>query len=331
VDDLGLRASSFWSERSVLVTGAAGLLGGWLCRALSAAGARVTGLDIDWPRTTVLESDLAVDRVDGDVRDRGQLEEVLAEREIDLLVHLAAQTIVGRANNDPVDTFEHNILGTWVVLEACRGRPQIESVVVASSDKAYGDHGGAPYVESGPLLARHPYAASKTCTDVLAQTYAESYRLPVAITRCANIFGGGDTQWDRIVPGTIRSLLREERPIVRSDGRFVRDFLYVEDAADGVALLAEALATRPELAGEAFNFAAESHLTVLELVSRICSLVGTSLEPDVRNEAVNEIREQRVSAEKAHQLLGWRAAHSLDDGLRLTIDWYRGHLAPAPR
>lgn len=317
----------YWGKRSVLVTGAAGLLGGWVSRRLARAGARVTGIDIAWSRCTVLDATDPVERVAADVRDRDAIDRALAERDVDVVVHLAAQAYVGTANDDPVATFEHNILGTWVVLDACRHHPRVSAVVVASSDKAYGDQGGKVYVESAPLLGRHPYDASKTCADVIAQTYAESYGLPVVITRCGNLFGGGDTEWSRVIPGTIRSLLRDERPIVRSDGSFVRDYLYVEDAAEAVAVLARAIGTRSELAGEAFNFAAESRLTVLELVSRVSKLIGSSREPDVRNEAVNEIREQRVSAEKAKRILGWTPAHTIDEGLLLTIEWYRSYLA----
>jgi CDP-glucose 4,6-dehydratase len=316
-----------WHGRTVLVTGAAGLLGGWLSRHLVAAGAEVVGLDIDWPRGAILAPDEPVVRVDGDVRDRSSVESALADHEPEIVVHLAAQTQVGVANDDPVDTFEHNVLGTWVTLEACREAKSVASVVVASSDKAYGDRDGAAYVESDPLAARHPYAASKTCTDVIAQTYAESYGLPVAITRCGNMYGGGDLEWERIVPGTIRSLLRSERPIVRSDGKFVRDYLYVEDAADGVAVLAAALAERPELRGEAFNLAAGNRLSVLELVERIRVLLGSDLEPEVLDQAVNEIREQRVDASKARAELGWEPRHDLDDGLQRSIAWYREYLS----
>jgi CDP-glucose 4,6-dehydratase len=213
------------------------------------------------------------------------------------------------------------------VLEACRQAPFVAGVVVASSDKAYGDHDGAAYVETDPLTGRHPYAASKTCADVLAQTYAESYGLRVAISRCGNLYGGGDLEWERIVPGTIRSLLRSERPIIRSDGRHVRDYLYVEDAAEGVARLAQALAERPELRGEAFNFAAETRLSVLELVDRIRTLMATDLEPEIWDEAVNEIREQRVDAGRARSELGWTPQHSLDAALGKTIDWYRQYLS----
>jgi CDP-glucose 4,6-dehydratase len=316
----------FWDGRSVLVTGAAGLLGGWVCRNLADGGGRVCGLDIDWSHGSVLDEGDPMKRIDGDVRDRGIMDQVLRDEEIDTVVHLAAQAIVGPANEDPVETFEHNILGTWVTLDACRRRPEVTGVVVASSDKAYGDHRGVSYDERMALLGRHPYAASKACTDVLAQTYAESFDLPIAITRCGNMYGGGDTKWSRIVPGTIRSVLKGERPVIRSDGRLVRDYLFVEDAADGVIALAEAVATRTELVGEAFNFVADARLSVMEIVERILRLMGSNLEPDVRNEAVNEIPEQRVSAQKAHEVLGWSPAHTLNDGLVQTVDWYRAYL-----
>jgi CDP-glucose 4,6-dehydratase len=320
-------SAAFWERRTVLVTGAAGLLGGWLSRNLAAVGAEVVGLDIDWPGGAVLGCDEPVIRLDGDVRDTETMEGTLAEYRPEVIVHLAAQTQVGVGNDDPAGTFEHNILGTWTVLEACRRAGVAASVVVASSDKAYGDRGGVAYVESDPLAARHPYAASKACADLLAQTYAESYGLPVVITRCGNMYGGGDLAWDRIVPGTIRSLLRSERPVIRSDGSFVRDYLYVEDAAEGVAVLAEALAERPDLRGEAFNLAAADRLPVLELVNRIRGLLAVDLEPEILDAAPNEIREQRVDSTKARTKLGWTPRHGLDEGLRKSIDWYRGYLA----
>jgi CDP-glucose 4,6-dehydratase len=320
-------APAFWNGKTVLVTGAAGLLGGWLCRHLTAEGARVVGFDIDWPHGAILSPDEPGVRLDGDVRERASVDRALAEHAPEVVVHLAAQTQVGVANAEPVSTFEHNILGTWVVLESCRRSDSLRSLVVASSDKAYGDQGGAPYAESDPLEGRHPYAASKTCSDVLAQTYAESYGLPVTISRCGNMYGGGDLEWERIVPGTIRSLLRSERPIIRSDGRFVRDYLYVEDAAQGVALLARATAERDELRGAAFNLAAEDRLSVLELVDRISRLAGIDLDPEILDEAANEIREQRVDATKARTELGWQPRHSLDEGLLSTIGWYRDYLA----
>ena len=323
--ELGVE-NNFWEARSVLVTGAAGLLGGWVARKLVGQGARVVGLDIDWSHGVLLGTNDAVRRESGDVRDRGRMDAVLAGEGIDTVIHLAAQAVVGPANVDPVDSFEHNILGTWVILEACRNRPEVKGVIVASSDKAYGDHGGAPYDESMALLGRHPYAASKTCADVLAQTYATSFGLPVGITRCGNMYGGGDTEWSRIVPGTIRSLLQSERPIIRSDGRSIRDYFYVEDAADGVLQLAQGVIQRPELAGQAFNFGADSRLSVTEIVEMILELFGSDLEPDIKNEAVNEIPEQRVIADRAREVLGWSPSHTVHQGLGLTIDWYRSHL-----
>jgi len=326
VADLAV-AEGFWSERPVLITGAAGLLGGWLARFLLTSGARVVGLDLDWPGGAILSPAEPVTRVDGDVRLRDDVDGVLREYRPEVIFHLAAQTQVGVANEDPVATFEHNVMGTWSVLEACRMAPSVASIVVASSDKAYGDRGGAAYIETDPLDGRHPYAASKTCADVLAQTYATSYGLPVAISRCGNMYGGGDLEWERIVPGTIRSLLRSQRPVIRSDGRYVRDYLYVEDAAEGVARLAQAVVERTELRGEPFNFAAEVRLTVLELVNRIRSLMGSDLEPEILDEAANEIRDQRVDAGKARGQLGWRPQHSLNEGLRSSIAWYRDYLA----
>jgi CDP-glucose 4,6-dehydratase len=318
----------FWQGRSVLVTGAAGLLGGWTCRALATAGARVAGLDIDWPHAApVLDDEATIERIDGDVRDRETMDTVLRDTGAGTVIHLAAQAIVGPANESPVETFEHNITGTWVTLEACRRAPGVGSVVAASSDKAYGDHAGVPYEESMALRGRHPYDASKACADALAQTYGASYGLPVAITRCGNMYGGGDTEWSRIVPGTIRSVLRGERPVIRSDGRFVRDYLFVQDAADGALRLARSIADGSIGPGEAFNFAAGERLTVLEVVERILRLMGSDLEPVVRDEAVNEIREQRVSAGKARDVLGWQPAHSLDEGLSDTIGWYRSYLS----
>ena len=322
-------STNFWEGRSVLVTGAAGLLGGWVCRMLADSGARVGGLDIDWSHGAVLGQGYAVKRIDGDIRDRDVMDRVLRNEVIDTVVHLAAQAIVGPANEDPVETFEHNILGTWTVLDACRADPTVESIVVTSSDKAYGDHGGIPYEESMPLLARHPYAASKTCADVLAQTYAETYRLPVVIARSGNMYGGGDIEWSRIVPGTIRSVLSGQRPVIRSDGSYVRDYLYVEDVAGGVITLARMLAERRVPVGEEFNFAAEERLSASEMVRAILHVMGSDLEPDILGTAIHEIPEQRVSAKKARDQLGWTPEVDLEEGLSRSVSWYRRYLSAA--
>jgi CDP-glucose 4,6-dehydratase len=322
--------SSFWRDRPTLVTGGTGLVGGWLIRRLVDFGADVVCLVRDWvPQCELVRSGHLgrVKVVRGDVRDQGLLERTLGEYEVDTVLHLAAQTIVGIANRNPVSTFETNIGGTWSLLEACRRSPRVKQIVVASSDKAYGDQINLPYDETTPLQGRHPYDVSKSCADLIAHSYANTYGLPVATTRCGNFYGGGDLNWNRIVPGTIRSVLRGQRPVIRSDGNFTRDYFYVEDGAAAYMLLAERLAEDPALAGEAFNFSNELQVTVRQLVDRIASLMSSSLEPDIRNEASNEIRHQYLSAAKARQKLQWSPLFTLDGGLEKTIQWYREFLA----
>ena len=321
--------NKFWLDRPTLVTGATGLIGGWLVRRLLDAGAEVVCLVRDWvPQSEFVRSRLIerVKIVRGDVRDQAQLERTLGEYEVDTVIHLAAQTIVGIANRNPVSTFETNITGTWSLLEACRRSPAVKQIVIASSDKAYGDHEKLPYSEEAPLQGRHPYDVSKSCADLIAQSYALTYQLPVGITRCGNFYGGGDLNWNRIVPGTIRSVLRGQRPVIRSNGQFVRDYFYAEDGAAVNMVLAEALAQNPDLRGAAFNFSNEIQVTVLELVERLLALMNSDLKPDVRNEAANEIQHQYLSAEKARRMLGWQPRFTLDDGLRRTIDWYNAFL-----
>jgi len=316
----------FWQDRPVLVTGCAGLLGSWLTRALVARGAFVVGLIRDWiPESELFRSGTLarLNVVRGDLRDQETLERILGEYEINTVFHLAAQTIVGIANRNPVSTFESNIRGTWSLLEAARRSPLVRQTVVASSDKAYGDHEKLPYDEETPLQGRHPYDVSKSCADLIAQSYAVTYGLPVVSTRCGNFYGGGDLNWNRIVPGTIRSVLRGKPPVIRSDGQFVRDYFYVEDGAAAYTHLAEQLAQNRALGGQAFNFSNEIQVTVLDLTRRILELMGSGLEPDVRNEATNEIRHQYLSAAQARQALEWRPLFTLDEGLRRTIDWYR--------
>ena len=313
----------------MFVTGATGLVGGWLVKRLLAVGADVVCLVRDWVPQSELVRSRDIERVKvvrGDVRDRDCLERALGEYEIDTVFHLAAQTIVGIANRNPLSTFESNIQGSWNLLEACRRSPAVKSIVVASSDKAYGDQAVLPYSEDTPLQGQHPYDVSKSCTDLISHTYAVSYQLPVAITRCGNFYGGGDLNWNRIVPGTIRSALRAERPIIRSDGNYLRDYFYVEDGAAAYMTLAEALAKRPELRGEAFNFSNELQISVLDLVQQILSEMSSTLEPDVRNQANNEIRHQYLSAGKARKVLEWQPLYALGDGLSKTIAWYREFL-----
>jgi CDP-glucose 4,6-dehydratase len=321
--------NDFWLDRPTLVTGGTGLVGTWLVRRLVDCGADVICLVRDWvPQSELLRTPLAdrVRMVAGDVRDQKLLERVLGEYEVDTVIHLAAQAIVGVANRNPVSTFETNIAGTWSLLEACRRSPRVKSIVVASSDKAYGDHEKLPYEESAPLEGRHPYDVSKSCADLIAHSYAVTYGLPVAITRCGNFYGGGDLNWSRIVPGTIRAVLRGQQPVIRSDGQYVRDYFYVEDGAAAYMLLAQQLAERPELRGEAFNFSNELQITVLELVAEILSVMGCDGEPRVLNQATNEIRHQYMSAAKARRMLHWHPLFTLEQGLTRTIDWYRNFL-----
>lgn len=316
---------NFWLDRPTLVTGATGLVGGWLVRRLLGAGADVVCLVRDWvPQSELVRARLmeGVKVVRGDVRDQEVLERALGEYEVDTVIHLAAQTIVGIANRNPVSTFESNVAGTWALLEACRRSPAVRQIVLASSDKAYGDCDALPYDEETPLRGRHPYDVSKSCADLIAQSYAATYGLPAVVTRCGNFYGGGDLNWNRIVPGTIRSVLRGQPPVIRSDGEYVRDYFYVEDGAAVYTLLAERLAADRSLAGQAFNFSNETQVTVLELVERLLALMGSDLRPDVRGEAANEIRRQYLSAEKARRTLGWRPLFTLEEGLARTIDWY---------
>jgi len=323
---------SFWRDRPVLVTGATGLVGGALARRLLNAGSDVVALVRDWvPQSELVRSGMLerVKVVRGDVRDQALLERTLGEYEVITVFHLAAQTIVTIANRNPVATFETNVAGTWGLLEACRRSPTVQQVVVASSDKAYGAQQTLPYTEDAPLAGRHPYDVSKSCADLIAHSYAATYHVPVSVARCGNFYGGGDLNWSRVVPGTIRSVIRSARPVVRSDGEYVRDYFYVEDGAAAYQLLAERLAADPALSGRAYNFSNETEITVLGLVRRILELMGSDLEPEIRNEARHEIRRQTLSAARARAELGWRPIFSLEEGLRHTIAWYRDFLGHA--
>ena len=323
------RDPKFWQDRPTLVTGGTGLVGAWLVKRLVEARADVTCVIRDWIPQSELASSGALAKVKvvrGDICDEGLIERTLAEHEIKTVMHLAAQTIVPIANRNPLSTFETNVRGTWLLLEACRRSPLVQQIVIASSDKAYGDQEKLPYTEATPLQGQHPYDVSKSCADLISNAYAVTYKSPVLITRCGNFYGGGDLNWNRILPGAIRSILRGERPVIRSDGLFIRDYFYVEDGADAYMLLAEALAHKPELAGHAFNFSNEIQVTVLELLERLRKVMGAELEPIVQNQATNEIRHQYLSAEKARTMLGWKPLFGLDEGLRKTVDWYRNFL-----
>jgi len=335
LEGVGVSANAqFWRDRSVLVTGATGLVGSWLTRSLVDAGADVVCLVRDWVPQSELVRAGTLDRVKvvrGDICDRDAMERAVGEYETGVVIHLAAQTIVGIANRNPISTFESNIQGTWNLLEACRRTGGVRSIVVASSDKAYGDQEVLPYNEDTPLAGRHPYDVSKSCADLIAQTYAQTYGLPVAVTRCGNFYGGGDLNWNRIVPGTVRAALRGQRPVIRSDGHYIRDYFYVEDGAAAYLLLAEQLHEREELKGLAFNFSLETEVSVLELVNRVLLAMGSDVEPLVLNHASNEIRRQSLDASRARRMLGWKPLFTLDEGIERTIAWYREFLGCAAR
>jgi len=321
---------AFWLDRPTFVTGGTGLVGSWLVQRLVEAGADVVCLVRDWvPQSELVRSGLIeqVKVVRGDVRAGDILERALGEYEIDTVIHLAAQTIVTIANRNPLSTFETNIAGTWNLLEACRRSQKVKQIVVASSDKAYGDQEKLPYDEKTPLQGQHPYDVSKSAADLISYSYAKSFDLPVVITRCGNFYGGGDLNWNRIIPGTIRSIRRGQNPIIRSDGDYIRDYFYVEDGAAAYMLLAEKLAAQPELKGEAFNFSNEIQVSVQEIVEHILNGMKSDLRPEIHNEVTNEIRHQYLSAEKARRELGWKPLFTLDEGLRKTIDWYSGFFA----
>jgi len=319
-----------WSERRALVTGATGIVGSWLCEALAARGATVVALVLDDdPQSRFYRAgiDRACHVVRGNLANVADCARAINAHECDVVFHLGAQTIVGTALRDPLECFESNVRGTYNLLESARRlAPLVKAFVVASSDKAYGDSPVLPYTEDMPLAGKHPYDVSKSCTDLLSASYHHTYGLPVTIARCGNIYGGGDLNWSRIVPGTIRSLLRGERPVLRSDGGPVRDYIYVKDVVDAYVALAEA-SGRADVAGEAFNFSPQSRCTVREIVDAIGRVMRVEPDPVVLNTAAMEIRDQTLDAGKARARLGWRASWALDDGLRETVAWYRDHLS----
>jgi CDP-glucose 4,6-dehydratase len=322
-------AENFWEGKPVLVTGATGLLGGWLVPALARKGAQVVALIRDGcPRSALVQEGWLnqIATVQGTLGDYGLIRRALAEYGIETIFHLAAQTLVGIAKEDPIGTLEANVQGTWNLLEAARTTRKCQ-VLVASSDKAYGEPKSLPYKEDHPLCGKYPYDVSKSCVDLISLMYATTYKLPVGIVRCGNLFGGGDLNFSRSIPGLILSTLRGERFEIRSDGHYVRDFLYVEDAAAAYMLLAEKMAADESLIGEAFNFSLESRLTVLQLVDLVLRMMNrTDLEPVILNRASGEVREQYLTAEKAKKVLGWSPQFSMEKGLRRSIEWYQAYL-----
>jgi CDP-glucose 4,6-dehydratase len=323
-----------WKDKNVFITGATGLLGSWLTKLMIDAKANVIALNRDITPKSILWSsseefnyikeELTV--VHGCLEDYVLLERILNEYEIETVFHLGAQTIVGVANRNPISTFESNINGTYNILEACRrNRESIKAIVVASSDKAYGTQEKLPYDENTPLRGTHPYEVSKSCADLISYAYHHTYGLPICVTRCGNLFGPGDLNFNRIVPGTIRSVLRGERPLIRSDGRYIRDYFYVKDGAFAYKHLAEKMYGLG-IAGESFNFSNEMQLTVLELVEAILKIMKSSLKPEILGKASNEIKHQYLSARKAHEILKWYPRYMLEESLKETVEWYTNFL-----
>ncbi len=314
----------YWKNRSVLITGCTGLIGSWLAKRLVSEGAKVVGLIRDSVPQSELILSGTLDKisvVNGDVSDYATMLRAINEYEVQTVFHLAAQTIVGTASRSPISTFETNIKGTWTVLEAARNSGLNIDVIVASSDKAYGDQTKLPYTEEMPLIGGFPYDVSKSCADIITRSYFKSYGMNVAVTRCANLFGGGDLNFSRLIPGTMLWCLKNEQIIIRSDGKFKRDYLYVEDAADSYLMLAENVG-RKDVKGEAFNFGNSQPISVIDLANKILKITKSDVSLKIENSAKNEIRDQFLSTEKAKRVLGWKPGHSLDEGLLKTFKWY---------
>jgi len=316
--------NSFWQDKRVITTGSAGFLGCWLSDGLANAGAQVIGLDIKIePKSNFYNFNLKkkIKQLHLDIKDHDRLKSVFKKQEPEYIFHLAAQPIVTIANKNPVQTFENNIKGTWNVLEVARNcNPSPEGIIIASSDKAYGIHEKLPYTEHARLQGSYPYDVSKSCTDLIAQSYFRTFGMNIGITRSGNFYGGGDLHFDRIVPGTIKSLLHNEQPIIRSDGRFIRDYIYIKDIVNGYALLAQKI---KQVKGNAFNFSTENPIDVITIVKLITSLMQKHhLQPKILNEAKSEIKAQYLSSKKARMLLEWMPRYSLERGLKETITWY---------
>ena len=324
-----MTASFSWKGRMVLVTGATGILGSWMTDELVRRGAIVVVLERDRvPASNFsrmgLHKKVKVER--GSLEEMGTLRRILSSHGVQNVMHLGAQTIVGTANRSPLPTFEANIMGTLNLLEACRGSKSVEGIIVASSDKAYGEGRKLPYTEDMALMGEYPYDVSKSCADLVTNSYYATYELPVSITRCGNIYGGGDLNFNRIVPGTIRSTLMGQRQVIRGSGKFVRDYIYVLDIVHAYLMLAEKMEDR-RIWGEAFNFSTGNHLTVLEIVHEILRLMHSKLRPAVNNENTGEILNQSLSSEKARRLLKWKPRYGLEKGLEETIAWYRNYFS----
>jgi len=317
-------SNTFWKRKRVLITGYEGFLGSNLTKKLLTCGANITGLDIVTQRknTLLAKQDLCkISVIRGSAENQSLMQHILESKRIEFVFHLAAKSLVGDCLRKPAKGFSTNIKGTWNILEASRYNKKIKAIIIASSDKAYGTHKKLPYTEGAALLGSHPYDVSKSCADMIAHAYHHTYSVPAAVTRCGNIFGPGDFNFSRLIPDAMRSMVRGKTLTIRSDGKFTRDYVYVDDIVDGYLLLAEKL-QRSKLSGEAFNFSYENPLSVLELVKKIYDIAGKEPNYKVLNRAAYEIRHQYLSSKKARKVLKWRPRYSLDERLKSTIDWY---------
>jgi CDP-glucose 4,6-dehydratase len=332
--------TNFWEHRKVFITGATGLLGSEITKELITKKANVIALVRDFvPKSRFFTESLnkKVTSVHGSLSNYRLIERTLNEYEIDTVIHLGAQTIVTTANRSPISTFESNIRGTWNILEACRNSKNVNRIAIASSDKAYGSAKFLPYDEKHPLEGEYPYDVSKSCADLISQSYFKTYGLPVGVTRCGNFYGPGDLNFNRIIPDTIRSLFLNKQPVIRSDGSLIRDYIFIKDGANAYLTLLENL-DRKEIKGKAFNFSTGNKLSVLQLVKKISELFPSNLQPLILNEVKGEIKDQYLDSKKAKELLNWEPKYSLDESLRITIEWYKEflgsekiNLEPTPR
>lgn len=325
MESLVKMANKYWKNKKVLITGYEGFLGSQLTSTLLGYGAKIWGLDIlTYRKSTTLSSEELhkIKIIKGSVANYSLVSRIIRENKIEYVFHLAAEALVDECLRKPVRGFSSNIKGTWNVLEAARNNSTIKAIVIASSDKAYGSHKELPYKEGAALMGNHPYDVSKSCADLIAYTYYHTYNLPVCVTRCGNIFGPGDFNFSRIIPDAIRSAINGKTLIIRSDGKFTRDYIYVDDIVNGYILLAEKM-QKLKLFGEAFNFSDENPISVLELVEKIYRLAGKKPDYKILNQAKYEIKHQYLSSLKARRILGWKPRYNLDEGLKTTIGRYK--------
>ncbi len=321
------KQSSYWNNRKVLITGHEGFLGSWLTRSLVEQGADLCGIDIDQTKKSLILKDVRgkFKSIYGDVGDYSFVSDKISTFNPQVVFHLAAEAIVGTANKNPLKTFHANIQGTWNILEASRDKDFIESIVVASSDKAYGTHKKLPYTELAALQGEHPYDVSKSCADLICRSYFVTFGIPVCVTRCGNIYGPGDYNFSRLIPDAIRSFILNQQFMIRSNGKFTRDYIFVQDVVDAYMLLAQSI-KKFKLAGQAFNFSCETPISVLKLFQKLKSISAKNIPPKILNQAKNEIPHQYLSSTKAKKILKWKPQYSLDEGLKETFAWYKIHL-----